>query len=546
MLARSKRASTPSPSRNTRNWSGSHALRNGRNHNMLPRIGTGSSPSSSSRNTSNIGTTNATILDVGVCSVQGRRPYQEDEYSVRPNLGNSKTHLYAIYDGHAGGQCSKMISTILPDNLARDTSFHTDMVTALQKAYYSSNDEFLKIAERLKLHDGSTGITSVIRDLKLTIANVGDCRAVLIRNGTAKQLTIDHKPTDPEEQKRIASYGGSVVYCMGVARVNGVLAVSRAFGNRSIRHVIRPDPDIFCINLMDGDDYFIQASDGMWDVLHNKDVLEISRKFSNEGSQRIAEELVSRALSRGTSDNTTAVVLDLKSYISDQLMMMNKNNDKGEFKNNITRSNSSNSDGSESSMKAKEANEVNNHNNNNNNNNKSNGSLVDSPIIPPLNSSPVAVAAKHLNHMKISEESKRVGGSMSMISSPLISGKRLNRNSNSNGSSNNGGGGLGSRLLEEASKLFGKPSINTSSGGGGDNGNGNGGGDEPPAPMLSPIQTQRKRSGRSMNNSNAYNNYNDNSNGSRSSPITVSNGFIRPRTSDRDRDASGSALSGPR
>jgi hypothetical protein len=47
-----------------------------------------------------------------------------------------------------------------------------------------------------------------------------------------------------EEQRRIASFGGSIVNCMGIPRVNGVLAVSRAFGNRQLRDVIRADPEI--------------------------------------------------------------------------------------------------------------------------------------------------------------------------------------------------------------------------------------------------------------------------------------------------------------
>ena len=34
------------------------------------------------------------------------------------------------------------------------------------------------------------------------------------------------------------------VHSMGVARVNGVLAVSRAFGNRTLRSVIRPDAEM--------------------------------------------------------------------------------------------------------------------------------------------------------------------------------------------------------------------------------------------------------------------------------------------------------------
>lgn len=40
------------------------------------------------------------------------------------------------------------------------------------------------------------------------VANVGDSRAVICKNGQAKQLSIDHEPT--REKKSIESRGGFV------------------------------------------------------------------------------------------------------------------------------------------------------------------------------------------------------------------------------------------------------------------------------------------------------------------------------------------------
>jgi protein phosphatase 1L len=227
--------------------------------------------------------------------------------------------MFGIYDGHAGGKCSKAVASTLPDILMQQAGYEQNLPSALQQAYHATNDEFLKVAERLKLHDGSTGITAILRDMKLTVANVGDCRAVLIRGGQAKQITVDHKPTDPVEMKRISALGGTVVNRMGVYRVNGVLAVSRAFGNRSLKQVIRPDADIFSIKLVPEDDYLVQASDGLWDVLRNKDVTDICYQFDHDGPQRIAQELVSIALARGSTDNTTALVVHLGPFIQRQL-----------------------------------------------------------------------------------------------------------------------------------------------------------------------------------------------------------------------------------
>ncbi len=59
------------------------------------------------------------------------------------------------------------------------------------------------------------------------MANVGDSRAVLGHNGRVVQLSHDHKPDRRDERRRIVSHGGKVKN----KRVNGRLAVSRAFGD---------------------------------------------------------------------------------------------------------------------------------------------------------------------------------------------------------------------------------------------------------------------------------------------------------------------------
>jgi serine/threonine protein phosphatase PrpC len=181
---------------------------------------------------------------------------------------------------------------------------------------HTANDIFLKVAERQRLHDGSTGICALIRDGKLLVGNVGDCRTLLLSGGRSIQMSTDQKPTSPDEQKRIIGLGGAVLYCMGVARVNGVLAVSRAFGNRTLRTVIRPDAEMMQRELTKDDDYIVIASDGMWDVLRNKDVAEICYALQGQPPQFIAEELVQTALLRGSMDNVTCLVVNINGYIN--------------------------------------------------------------------------------------------------------------------------------------------------------------------------------------------------------------------------------------
>lgn len=65
------------------------------------------------------------------------------------------------------------------------------------------------------------------RPVFLHVANVGDCRAVLCRGGSAVAITQDHTPSVPSEAARVEAAGGFV----SRGRVNGILGVSRSFGD---------------------------------------------------------------------------------------------------------------------------------------------------------------------------------------------------------------------------------------------------------------------------------------------------------------------------
>jgi protein phosphatase 1L len=157
-----------------------------------------------------------------------------------------------------------------------------------------------------------TAVTAVLLGQRLMVANVGDSRAVLCRRGqgpdffpllacsewhtnfeftfeqdcklmfeqycnspqskmaaAAMPMTTDHKPNSKEERQRIEKAGGVVVWA-GTWRVAGVLAVSRAFGDRPLKQYVIPTPDIQDEWLSHDDEFLILASDGLWDVVSNQ------------------------------------------------------------------------------------------------------------------------------------------------------------------------------------------------------------------------------------------------------------------------------------
>ena len=73
-------------------------------------------------------------------------------------------------------------------------------------------------------------MVAVIKKKTLYVANAGDSRCVVCRNGEAIEMSFDHKPEDEPEMNRIVKAGGKVT---PDGRVNGGLNLSRAIGKFS-------------------------------------------------------------------------------------------------------------------------------------------------------------------------------------------------------------------------------------------------------------------------------------------------------------------------
>ncbi len=90
-------------------------------------------------------------------------------------------------------------------------------------------------------HSGSTATVVALTKDRLIVANAGDCRCVLFKmnelgQGQCIALSTDHKPDREDEKQRIITAGGYVMRLPNdVWRVDGVLAVSRAFGDFALK-----------------------------------------------------------------------------------------------------------------------------------------------------------------------------------------------------------------------------------------------------------------------------------------------------------------------
>ncbi|EAA11252.5 AGAP006171-PA [Anopheles gambiae str. PEST] len=174
---------------------------------------------------------------------------------------------------------------------------------------------------------GCTAVVALLHGKDLYVANAGDSRCVVCRNGKALEMSFDHKPEDTVEYQRIEKAGGRVTLD---GRVNGGLNLSRAIGdhgykmNKSLpaeEQMISALPDIEKITVGPEDEFMVLACDGIWNFMTSEQVVQFVQERINKPGMKlskICEELFDHCLAPHTRgdgtgcDNMTAIIVQFK------------------------------------------------------------------------------------------------------------------------------------------------------------------------------------------------------------------------------------------
>jgi serine/threonine protein phosphatase PrpC len=216
-----------------------------------------------------------------------------------------KGYLYVLADGIGGHQAGNVASQVAVDVIRRvyyeDTAL--DPAVALQRAILAANAEIYRQgqADPACADMGSTVVAVVLRGTSLTVANVGDSRAYLLRGrqqsaseGSALQrLTADHTWV----AERVAS---GMLTPQDATRHEMRNVVTRSLGNGPTVRV-----DVRTFTIQPGDRVLL-CCDGVWHVVPEA---EFPQLIGRGRPQVAADALVKRAISAGGTDDTTAVVI---------------------------------------------------------------------------------------------------------------------------------------------------------------------------------------------------------------------------------------------
>lgn len=259
------------------------------------------------RNKPGFSPTSNAAIGTGVHTLTGKRYASRYPYAALTDIGRKRTinedsviaipPLFAVADGLGGHDAGEVASSIAVEVLREHAPRKADL-PALVRAVRAANDAVIQGAETGvgRAGMGCTMTAVMVDKTKAAIAQVGDSRAYMLRDGRLIQLTDDH----------------SVVGAM-VRSGHITLEEARNHPQRSvITRALGSDPDVlvdgFEVSLL-GNDRILVCSDGLTAMVDDGHIAEIL--MNNEDAGTVAQNLIEAANNAGGNDNISVIVIDI-------------------------------------------------------------------------------------------------------------------------------------------------------------------------------------------------------------------------------------------
>ncbi|KAE9592312.1 putative protein-serine/threonine phosphatase [Lupinus albus] len=199
----------------------------------------------------------------------------------REQIDQTELWYFGIFDALIGDGIFKYMQSHFFDKKLTQSHMRRKTKETLKRAYLTAK---AKIREGNKSEEtcriGSTSVM-VINGEKLVIANLGDYRTVLCKNGIAQQITGMHKKSTKINWFH-ALFSGT----------------KDSTGSELVVGVDKIDSDT---------DFLILASNGIWEVMKDQEAVNLIRHI--EDPQEAAECLANEALSRMSKCNISCLII---------------------------------------------------------------------------------------------------------------------------------------------------------------------------------------------------------------------------------------------
>ncbi|MEG0291352.1 MAG: Stp1/IreP family PP2C-type Ser/Thr phosphatase [Anaerovoracaceae bacterium] len=243
------------------------------------------------------------MIQIGFKSDRGkRRNNNEDACFVMP-----KENVYMVADGVGGnnaGECASnmavsKIAECIRENSLTGIEDQNEIAICLKRYIEIANKEIIDFALHNKENRGmaTTLVMCYIKGDTLYIANIGDSRAYIYRQGELFQITEDH------------SYVNSLIKMGAITHEEAKDHEKGHMITKALGAAKEADADYYQTKIVDGD-VVLLCTDGLYGELSEG---EIEKLISQEGDMsKLAEKLIAYANEAGGRDNITAVCIKTK------------------------------------------------------------------------------------------------------------------------------------------------------------------------------------------------------------------------------------------
>lgn len=244
----------------------------------------------------------------GLSDIGKKRGRNEDSFLVNKDL-----RLFIVADGmggHSGGEFASRFAVNTIEEVIQ--SMNTDPEATVISGVNSDETDFgdrlryaIEVASQ-KIYDqamfdqglkgmGTTVAALMADDSRACLANVGDSRVYLVRDGVIKQMTQDHSLVSEQMRAGIISESDAKKH-----KFKNIIT-------RSVGYQEEVEIDLVYVELKP-QDKLILCSDGLTNMVDDSVILDTVR---NHPIEKACRELIQKANDCGGDDNVTAVICEV-------------------------------------------------------------------------------------------------------------------------------------------------------------------------------------------------------------------------------------------
>ncbi|KAM1944112.1 hypothetical protein ACFX15_012364 [Malus domestica] len=194
----------------------------------------------------------------------------------REQIEELELWFFGVFDAGVGDGVTKYMQSHLFDKKPKESHIRGKSKETMRKAYLGARSKVREASEETK---GVGSVSALVIDgEKLVLANMGDYRAVVCKDGLARQIGSRNKQSTKKSWSH-RFFRGNAANTKSSKSTDLVVGVERV------------DPDT---------EFVILASTGIWEVMKNQEAVNLIRHIENpqKASECLAEEASNR-MSRG-------------------------------------------------------------------------------------------------------------------------------------------------------------------------------------------------------------------------------------------------------